>query len=348
MRSYPWGALEPVSRAAERVGSGLRRRLRLDARAVGRALGELLELPTEIVVRRSRLGPPMAPPGTVWLGADGVALGVFAEPALAACLAAKVLRRSEPLVDPLEPLSPALLGLVAALAVEGARRAGVASTLLEGPPAAEEALLVDATLLLEGRPFAVAVAIVGGWSPSLGSEPARLARLGELELRLPLVIATCALTRQELLALQVFGALLPGAGATVDLAGVGRGMLVAPQGERAIAVEIRADGRLVVGEAAQARLSVEREKPSASELEAADLTDVLLDTPIVVRVELGAVSMTAREWAELGPGDVIETAQRIAEPVLLRVAGREVGRGELVNVDGQVGVRIHKLYEGDS
>jgi type III secretion protein Q len=88
---------------------------------------------------------------------------------------------------------------------------------------------------------------------------------------------------------------------------------------------------------------VESAKPTT---DGETLTDVLLETPVVVRVELGAVSMTAREWAELGPGDVIETAQRIAEPVVLRVAGREVGRGELVNVDGHVGVRIQKLYEG--
>jgi type III secretion protein Q len=100
----------------------------------------------------------------------------------------------------------------------------------------------------------------------------------------------------------------------------------------------------VIGEAIEARLTVEQGKASANEAET--LTDVLLETPVVVRVELGAVSMSAREWARLGPGDIIETAQRIAEPVVLRIAGREVGRGELVNVDGQVGVRIQKLYEG--
>jgi flagellar motor switch protein FliM len=88
---------------------------------------------------------------------------------------------------------------------------------------------------------------------------------------------------------------------------------------------------------------LERDNPSPNEGET--LTDVLLETPVVVRVELGAVSMSAREWARLGSGDVIETGQRIAEPVVLRIAGREVGRGELVNVDGQVGVRIQKLYE---
>jgi type III secretion protein Q len=135
-------------------------------------------------------------------------------------------------------------------------------------------------------------------------------------------------------------------GASIDVRGVGRGVLVPPLGERGVAVELRPDGRLVVGETAQVRLSVEREK--TSEKEADTLTDVLLDTPVVVRVELGAVSMTAREWAELAPGDVIETAHRMPARVGLRLGGRAGARGELVNVDGQVGVRIQKLYEGGS
>ncbi len=77
------------------------------------------------------------------------------------------------------------------------------------------------------------------------------------------------------------------------------------------------------------------------------LTEALLDAPIVVRVEVGAVSMTVREWAKLGPGDVIETGRRIADPVVLRVGGREVARGELVNVEGELGVRIQELLGGD-
>ena len=67
------------------------------------------------------------------------------------------------------------------------------------------------------------------------------------------------------------------------------------------------------------------------------------DRLMMVRIEIGAVSMTAREWAELGPGDVIESGRRIAEPVVLRVAGREVARGELVNLEGELGVRIREL-----
>jgi type III secretion system YscQ/HrcQ family protein len=339
--AYPWGALEPVSRAAVHVASSTRQALGGSAVRTAQALSELLELPCELVVRRSQLGRVPALGQTVWLAREPFALGVLVEPALAAFLAARVLRRAEPLSDPEAPLSPALTGLIAALAVETARRSGIATVLLGAPPVGEEALVADITLLLEGRPFSLTVFVVGVAAPA--SEP-RLEQLGELTLKIPLVVATVALDRQELLGLELGGALLVGAGASIDANEVGHGVLVAPRGERGIRVELRPDGRLVVGETIEARLTVERDKPSQNEGET--LTDVLLETPVVVRVELGAVSMSAREWARLGPGDVIETAQRIAEPVVLRIAGREVGRGELVNVDGQVGVRIQKLYEG--
>ncbi|HYP90281.1 MAG TPA: FliM/FliN family flagellar motor switch protein [Polyangiaceae bacterium] len=294
------------------------------------------------MVRRSLLGRVPALGQTIWIHRDAVALGVLVEPALAAFLAARVLRRTEPLSDPSEPLSPALSGLIAALAVETARRSGVATKLLGAPPVGEESLVAELTLLLEGRPFSLTLFVVGGHAAPL-AEP-RLPALGALSLSLPLVIASVALERGELLGLEVGSALLLAAGATIDVTGAGFGVLVAPTSERGIIAIFQGDGRLVLGEVTQARLSVEREKPGPVDGET--LTDVLLDTPVVVRVELGAVSMSAREWASLGAGDVIETAQRIAEPVVLRIAGREVGRGELVNVDGQVGVRIQKLYEG--
>lgn len=342
--AYPWGTLEPVSRAAERVANGARSALRVTAQDAARALSQLLELPSDVVIQRSTLGRVPALAQTVWLARQQLALGLLAEPALAAYLAARVLRRSEPLADPREPLSAPLAGLVAALAVETARRSGIATTLLGAPPVGEEALVVEVTLLLEGRPFSLTLYCVGSLPAGPRARP--LERLAPLELALPLVVGSVALPRKELVSLELGGALLLGEGATVDGSGAGHGILVAPQSERGIRVQLRSDGRLVVGETAQARLSVEPEK--SGEPGAETLIDVLLDTPVVVRVELGAVSMTAREWAELGPGDVIETAQRIAEPVILRVAGREVGRGELVNVEGQVGVRIQKLYEGGS
>lgn len=339
--AYPWGALEPLSRAAVRVAAGTRQALRVESARISGALTELLELPCEVVVRKSSLGRVPASGQALWLSAGTLALGVLAEPALTAFLAARVLRRAEPLSSPDAPLSPALAGLLAALGVETARGCGIAATLLGAPPVGEEALVADATLLLEGRPFSLTAFVVGA---AFAVPAPRLEQLGALTLRLPLVVATVTLDRQELLSLEPGAALLLGEGAGLDVNGIGRGALVPPQSERGVAVQLNADGRLVLGEPVEARLSVERDKSTPNEGET--LTDVLLDTPVVVRVELGAVSMSAREWARLGTGDVIETGQRIAEPVVLRIAGREVGRGELVNVDGQVGVRIQKLYEG--
>ena len=77
------------------------------------------------------------------------------------------------------------------------------------------------------------------------------------------------------------------------------------------------------------------------------LANTVLDAPFVVRVEVGAVSMLARDWAKLAPGDVVLTGRRIAEPAVLRVAGREVARGELVNVDGELAVRIQQIKQGE-
>ena len=74
-------------------------------------------------------------------------------------------------------------------------------------------------------------------------------------------------------------------------------------------------------------------------------SEVILDAPLVVRVELGAVTLTAREWASLGAGDVIALGRRVSEPIILRVAGVEVARGELVDIEGELGVRIRQRTE---
>lgn len=64
------------------------------------------------------------------------------------------------------------------------------------------------------------------------------------------------------------------------------------------------------------------------------------ETPVVVRVEVGSAQMSAREWAQVGAGDMIALGKRIGENVVLRVGGVEVARGELVDLEGEIGVRI--------
>ncbi len=70
------------------------------------------------------------------------------------------------------------------------------------------------------------------------------------------------------------------------------------------------------------------------------LVNAIGEVPVVLRVELGEAVMSARDWASLSPGDVIGLGRRVGDHVLLRVGGVPVARGELVDIDGEVGVRI--------
>src|SRR5688572_1276589 len=103
--AYPWRALEPVSRSAARAALAARQTTQASVAVLARALSELLELPAELYVKQVAFGRLPALGQVVWLSGAGLAIGVLAEPALASFLAARVLRRAEPLADAREPLS---------------------------------------------------------------------------------------------------------------------------------------------------------------------------------------------------------------------------------------------------
>jgi flagellar motor switch/type III secretory pathway protein FliN len=164
----------------------------------------------------------------------------------------------------------------------------------------------------------------------------------------PVVAGAALADAAELRSLRRGDAWLPGSGWWIDREGKGRGALLGARSELGVAVDLASDGRIVL-RGDRVSLSVDPNGAMAdSDQTTGQLADVVLDQPIVVRVELGAVTLTAREWAALRAGDVIETGRRVAEPVALRVAGREVARGELVNVEGELGVRILEILEGAS
>jgi flagellar motor switch/type III secretory pathway protein FliN len=64
------------------------------------------------------------------------------------------------------------------------------------------------------------------------------------------------------------------------------------------------------------------------------------DALVSIRVELASAVMAARDWAALGPGAIVTLGQRVGEAVVIRVGGAPVARGELIDVDGEVAVRI--------
>lgn len=64
------------------------------------------------------------------------------------------------------------------------------------------------------------------------------------------------------------------------------------------------------------------------------------DAPVDVVVELARVALPLGELAALRPGEVLITGRSLGERVTLRVGERILAQGELVDVEGEIGVRI--------
>ena len=67
------------------------------------------------------------------------------------------------------------------------------------------------------------------------------------------------------------------------------------------------------------------------------------DLPVVLDVELASVSVPLRDVARIAPGAVLLLGLDRDGRVTLRIGDRAVARGELVEVDGAVGVRVLSL-----
>jgi len=357
--AYPWKALESVSRRSARRASQGRRHISevLDLARIGAALGELGECEASLVVRRVSTDPPRRRPSAELafeLPHPELVCALAVEPELAINLLTRILRRAVALTSQ-AALDDSLAGAFSALVLEVLRRSGAESALylLDASEAHARAtdLFVEATVLLGGTPYQV-VAALG--LPELGrAQPVALAALGELSIALPVVIGLGLAERAALADFTPGNAWFPGKGLWLGSDGAGSVALAAPIRDDGIQATLSQDGKIVIrgesialpfdaspplAESGRDEAMSDSHKPEPSKL-----TEAVLDSPVVVRIEMGTVSMTARQWAELGPGDVIETGRRIAEPVILRVAGREVARGELINLEGELGVRIREL-----
>jgi flagellar motor switch protein FliM len=74
-----------------------------------------------------------------------------------------------------------------------------------------------------------------------------------------------------------------------------------------------------------------------------DAAELLNDVPLHVAVELGRAAVTAEEIVALRVGQVVTLRKSPGDPVDLSVNGKVVAHGELVEVEGQLGVRITSL-----
>jgi type III secretion system YscQ/HrcQ family protein len=261
-------------------------------------------------------------------------------------LVARAVRRPPPRVTRTGATSPALLGAFAALVAAAVRRAGFAAHVT--PVDASSALLAGSDdIVVAGLSAAVQreVTHVRAAFPrplldagAGAAPPFDLAAMGAVPLSLPVVACRLVATTREVARLAVGDVWLLGEGGIKGL--TPRPVwLCAGTSERGFAAGLEASGALVL------RDGVEELgwSPMSDETTAVTtLIEAVGDVPVVVRVEVGNATMTAREWSSLRPGDVVAMGSKVGEAVTLRVSGVAVAEGELVEIDGEVGVRIRR------
>jgi type III secretion protein Q len=67
--------------------------------------------------------------------------------------------------------------------------------------------------------------------------------------------------------------------------------------------------------------------------------------PVHLTFDVGRLEVTLAELRRLGPGSVVELGRSIAEPVRISAQGRPVGQGELVDIEGVIGVKVIRLFD---
>lgn len=298
----------------------------------------------------------------------GERITVVTETELLSTVAARLAGRARFFALPAAPPIGLLEGVGSAILVEVSRRLGIpvlpmpredkaaepgtAAGTAAAPPKDCTTVTLDATVVVGGRSFPVIVKATAAQSFDRPNHHSELV-LGSLPVTLPVVAAWSLGSFQALLGLREGDVWLPGAGWHIDGTGGGRAALISPTASRGPWVDLANSGRVVLREdwaEAPEEVSVTEYDGGSQALPECgeSLEDVIADTPVVVRVEVGAATLPARSWLELECGDVLCLERPIGSLATLRVAGRAVAEGELVNVDGELGVRIRRLLTNEA
>lgn len=295
------------------------------AEGAARALGEVLGMEVRLTARAR---PAAAAPGgavavhAIELAALPGAAWLEVEPALVARLVGLLAgdRALVPGASALTPLEASALELLVLAAIDGA--AGVpavaerlAPRLVRAAPAPPSPLAIDVTVEAGG--------VRGG--ARLLLPPAALEAL-----------AGPAALPEPLLAFPLFASLRGGAAPLLpeELAALAPGDVVLvdppPEGRH----RLRFPGGLTAeGPVADGAMTVER----------TSMDDRLAEIPVTLEVELARVPLTLADLARLAPGATLPLHLDRRGLVTLRLGERPVARGELVDVDGAVGVRVLSL-----
>ena len=75
--------------------------------------------------------------------------------------------------------------------------------------------------------------------------------------------------------------------------------------------------------------------------------EAVYDVPVKVQAVLGRSRMPVGKLLQLGVGTVVELDRRVGEPVDIFVNNRLIARGEVVLIDGSLGVTLTEIVRGE-
>lgn len=78
-----------------------------------------------------------------------------------------------------------------------------------------------------------------------------------------------------------------------------------------------------------------------------DGLDAVYDVPVRVQAVLGRSRMPVGKLLQLAVGTVVELDRRVGEPVDIFVNNRLIARGEVVLIDGSLGVTLTEIVRTD-
>lgn len=310
---YPFAALRRLTRREAALESAVARWLA--ARPLGARVARLAGGPVRVSVAgvRGGVGESLVGPHAAFaeVRAGGASIIVAASGGPIRALARRLLGGAEELgaPRPLGAVEQAIWALTVAAAAEDAGVAAEVWPLADAPAAAGPRVVL--AVALPGGPLTV----VAHLPPDLElrAPPPRAAPVWPLAL--PIVVARCMLPRAAVRALAVRDVVIVERAFELVIGGGAVGLRAAPG---AMAAEV-ATGYV--------------RRPMA-------LAD---EAHLELTVQLGTASLSLRRVAELAVGEVIPLGRPLAGPYDVRAAGRLVGQGELVDVDGELGVRIVSL-----
>jgi flagellar motor switch protein FliN len=78
-----------------------------------------------------------------------------------------------------------------------------------------------------------------------------------------------------------------------------------------------------------------------------DEMEAVFDVPVKVKAVLGGARVQVGELIQMRSGSVVELDRRVGEPVDVFVNDRFIARGELVLIDGLLGVTLTEIVKQD-